>query len=60
MAGIAELEARPWMRAIAPVFGRFTSFRQGLFQLSDLVFFACVIYFGLLVATRELAGRRQA
>lgn len=60
VAGIAELEARPWMRAIAPVFGRFTSFRQGLFQLSDLVFFGCVIYFGLLVATRELAGRRQA
>jgi hypothetical protein len=59
-AGIAELEARPVLRAIAPVLGRFTSFRQGLFQLSDVVFFVALTYFGLLVATRALAGRREA
>ncbi|MCB9598746.1 MAG: hypothetical protein H6724_10795 [Sandaracinus sp.] len=60
LASIADLEHRPILRAIAPVFGRFTSFRQGLFQLSDVVFFVLLTYLGLRVATRALAGRREA
>lgn len=60
LASVVDLEVRPVLRAIAPVFGRFTSFRQGLFQLSDVVFFLGLTYFGLLVATRALAGRRAS
>lgn len=60
VATVAELGVRPWLRAVAPVWGRFTSFRQGVLQLSDVVFFFSLIYLGLVLATRALATRRAS
>lgn len=45
--------------ALAPVWQHFQSFRRGLLDLGDLVFFLTLTYLGLLGAIRALAGARR-
>jgi ABC-2 type transport system permease protein len=44
--------------AFSPYYTHFRNFRNGIVQLSDLVFFASMIYVSLLAATRVLKAQR--
>lgn len=44
--------------AFAPYYSHFRNFRNGIVQLSDLAFFAAIVYVSLLSATRILKGQR--
>ena len=44
---------------VAPLYSHyFQSFRRGIVQLSDIIFFLTVIYLSLLASTRVLKGQR--
>ncbi len=60
---VAKITEGPWreqLGALAPVWNHHESFRSGILQLSDIVFFVTLTYVGLAVATRVLARRRGA
>ena len=59
VAGVASLEWRPVLRALAPVWNHYRSFRRGIVQLSDIVHLVAMAYVGLYLATLLLSQRRS-
>ncbi|MEM9075135.1 MAG: hypothetical protein AAGE52_41945 [Myxococcota bacterium] len=59
VAGVASLEWRPWLRALAPVWNHHESFRRGIVQLSDVVYLLSVAAVGVYAAGRSIGERRQ-
>lgn len=59
---VARIADVPFMSDIlgwlAPYYKHYQPFRRGIVQLSDVVFFGTVIYFGLLASTRMLKSQR--
>ncbi len=59
VAGVASLEWRDALRALAPVWKHHRSFRRGILQLSDVVYLVAMAYVGVYVAVRLLGRRRD-
>lgn len=55
---IADAPLAEVLAWVAPYYQHFQPLRRGMLQLSDLVFFATVIYVALLAATRMLESQR--
>ncbi len=58
IARISDPPLQDVIAHLAPVWKHYTSFRQGLIQLSDIVFYLSMIYISLLAATRVLQSQR--
>lgn len=58
VALIADAPLSEVLGWLAPYYKHFQPFRRGIVQLSDLVFFASLIYFALLASTRMLKSQR--
>ena len=58
IAKVTDPPFQPIIAYFAPYMKHFHPFRQGLLQLSDVVFYLSMIYFSLLAATRVLKNQR--